>query len=324
MEKIKQNFEKKSSIERVIGTTKEWEEEIKEIHAQEFAKKNIEEVKDIEFEKTQEQIKIIDFVNEETNKLLAKYNLPEFDIPSNNVHLVDEKAYRELNPLEEDKFTRFSPAYQAVFTSKSQPKFIFAERIYHEFIHFKSYQAMQRVLKDEPEFYELYRLGFMLYSRDGKKEYFRNLNEAIAEELTKRFYFQQLRNNSLFSQEVEEVEEIREWCLAEAKTEEDRKKAMDMSEVRSSGKRGEKEVLSFGYWEERGTLNNLIDKLYQKNQQKFHDREEVFDLFAKATLNGNLLPVGKLIDRTFGRSVFRKIGELDDNVEGQRDFINSL
>jgi len=183
---------------------------------------------------------------------------------------------------------------------------------------------MQRILQDEREFYELYRAGIMIYSRDGKKEYFRNLNEAITEELTKRFYFQQLKNKPSFSQEVGEVEKIRERWLAKAKTEEDKKTAMDISEVRSSGKKGAKEVFSFSYWEERGTLNNLIDKLYQKNQQKFHDRGEVFDLFAKAMLNGNLLPVSKIIDRTFGKGVFRKIGELDANVEEQQDFINSL
>jgi len=111
MEKIKQNFEKKSSIERVIGATKEQEEEIKEIHAQEFAKQNIEELKDIEFEKTQEQIKIIDSVNEETNKLLAKYNLPKFDIPADNIHLIDKEAYEKLKKPEEGGATHFSPRY---------------------------------------------------------------------------------------------------------------------------------------------------------------------------------------------------------------------
>jgi len=324
MEKIKPNFEKKSSIERVVGASKEQQEDIKKIHAQQFEKQDIEKLRAIEFDKTPEQIKIIDLINEETNKLLAKYNLPEFDIPSNNVHLVDEKAYRELNPLEEDKFTRFSPAYQAVFTSKSQPKFIFAERIYHEFIHFKSYQAMQRIFKNEQEFYELYRAGFILYSRDGEREYFRNLNEAVTEELTKRFYFQQLKNEPSFEKEVGEVEQIREKWLAKAKTEEDKTIAMDIAELRSSDKKGTKAVLSFTYWDERNILNNLIDKLYQKNQQKFHDREEVFDLFAKAMLGGNLLPVGKLVDRTFGPGVFRKIGESDANIKEQEDFINGL
>jgi len=71
-------------------------------------------------------------------------------------------------------------------------------------------------------------------------------------------------------------------------------------------------------------LNDLLDKLYQKNQDKFKDREQVFDVFAKSMLSGNLLPVGRLVDRTLGKGTFRKIGELDKDIQKQKEFIEKL
>jgi hypothetical protein len=41
-------------------------------------------------------------------------------------------------------------------------------------------------------------------------------------------------------------------------------------------------------------------------------------------LGGNLLTIGKLIDRTFGKGTFRKIGESDSDPKKLREFIGSL
>ena len=39
-------------------------------------------------------------VNKETDKLLAKYNLPKFDISSKNVHLFNKDTYRKIREIE--------------------------------------------------------------------------------------------------------------------------------------------------------------------------------------------------------------------------------
>lgn len=95
------------------------------------------------------------------------------------------------------------------------------------------------------------------------------------------------------------------------------------------------------YKQERGILNTLIDKIFNKNQEKFKEREDVFEIFAKAMLTGNILPIGRLIDETFGRGTFKKYGDLDkrkrrdekkneegdfgrDTVNAQEEFVKSL
>jgi hypothetical protein len=41
-------------------------------------------------------------------------------------------------------------------------------------------------------------------------------------------------------------------------------------------------------------------------------------------MTGNILPVGRLIERTFGNGTLRRIGELDQDMQAQEEFVNSL
>jgi hypothetical protein len=68
----------------------------------------------------------------------------------------------------------------------------------------------------------------------------------------------------------------------------------------------------------------LIDKILERNSEKFQDREEIFEIFAKGMMTGNILPVGRLIERTFGNGTLRRIGELDQDIQAQKEFVNSL
>jgi len=337
MESMEPKFEKKSSIQRIVGGSDEEKEKVKSFLEERFTDQNIDETEEIEglqkkeLEKTTEEVEMIDLVNKETNKLLAKYDLPESVIPRQNVHIFSQKNYEELRGRTEKSTGKahFASYSQAVFMRRINSNIIFTKEAFHEFLHFKSYQAFQKQMTEEGRF-NLYRLGLAFYSRDGKREYFRNLNEALTEELVKRFYFnnsEELKNNPLFKKEVEEIENIRKVFLDNAKTKEDEKRAMDIIEITPVRKKGFKkirEIYTFTNSEGRDMLNNLLDKLYQKNQDKFKDQEEVFDVFAKSMLDGNLLPVGKLVDRTLGKGSFRKIGELDNNIEEQNKFIESL
>lgn len=317
------NFEKKHSMERVVGVDKKEKEAIKEVVAEEFEKQDIADIKGIELEKTPEEIQIIDLVNEETNKLLARYDLPKFDIPPKNVHLLDRESYRKIRGLRDTRpgSAHFDPKHQTVLLGKRESRVAFAKEIFHEFIHFKSYQAAQRTLEGD---LDLYRVGLTVYSRDGKRRYFSNLNDAVTEELSKRFYFQKIKNDPFFKEEVEEIEKVRKIFLAKAKTDKERKDAMDIARLEPKKEKNIKGVFSFSFQREREVLNNLLDKLYEQNREDFRDREEIFELFTKSMLSGNLLPIGKLIDRAFGKGTFRKIGELDDNIEEQSKFVQNL
>ena len=78
--------------------------------------------------------------------------------------------------------------------------------------------------------------------------------------------------------------------------------------IKTDGSGGYKWV-SYPYHDERQQFNALVDELYVKNKDDFESREQVFDLFANATLTGRLLTVARLIEKTFGKGSFRMIGE---------------
>lgn len=71
------------------------------------------------------------------------------------------------------------------------------------------------------------------------------------------------------------------------------------------------QLAGFVYPKERLQFDELIDKIYEKNREDedFKDREEVFNLFARATMSGRLLTLVRLIEKTFGKGAFRKLGE---------------
>ena len=165
------------------------------------------------------------------------------------------------------------------------------------------------------------------YPKTGKRyvdRYFNNLNEAVTEELVKRFILDPVvRENPLFKYELEETERLkREYGEVRYKSGEkffpdDVYWAKEDAEGNLSGR-----ILT--YPQERRILNALIDRLFEINKGQFKEREQVFDVFAKAMFSGNILPLGRLIDGSFGEGIFRKIGELDDSLNQQEEFVNAL
>ena len=158
------------------------------------------------------------------------------------------------------------------------------------------------------------------------KKYFVNLNEAVTEEMTKRFA-KKLLVNPLFAEEMLQTREV---IKNHPQAVTDSGKPLfdeDTFYAEIKGKSGSRTLISkesFTYQPERKVLNILINKLFDKNQDNFQDREEVFEVFAEGMMTGNILPVGKLIDGTFGRGTLRKIGELDEDIEAQQEFISQL
>lgn len=167
------------------------------------------------------------------------------------------------------------------------------------------------------------------------KKYFTNLNEAVTEEATIRFA-SKLFDNKLFSEERKQTKKLMaKYPNAQSDSggpfftnntycaDIDKKKTWGQAIGRMFGR--ERMIAeAFTYPDERKILNTLIDKIFVRNPEKFKDREEVFEVFCKSMITGNLLPMGRLIDNTFSHGTLRKIGELDQNIGEQEEFVNSL
>jgi len=326
---------KESSIERVVGNLPvETKEKTLLDMADRFLQQNFPELRGKEKQKSPEETHIIECADNATNEILREYGLESFPVPLSNVHIIREEAWPWKTKGE------YQPFVQAVLLREEANRIAQMDRTMHELFHFKSYTAIQKPIADtDSKSYKIYRLGFIASSRDGKKIYFTNLNEAITEELVKRRLAKFL-TDPIFAEEVARNKEIAHYfknsrlpngellftddtLFAEA-IGRDRKGALVTKlslDPEINWGVGRK---TFGYVDERKIFNKLIDKIFEPNQGKYNSREQVFDLFAKAMLSGNLLPVGKLIDRTFGVGTFRAMAELDSELDKLEVFIENL
>jgi hypothetical protein len=326
-------MEKFSSFRRVVGAVSELKkQEILDRRADIYAEQDFPEIEKFEREKTPEEQVILELANNATNELLKEYEVEVFSIPDKNIHIIPEKDWQD------DKESAFYDSMaQAIAIREAPAKVVFLKTVFHEMLHFKSYNAMQ-VISDAKGKVNQYRVGLTVITRDGEKKFFKFLNEAVTEELTKRFVAR-LFDNPLFSEERKRTAEIMN-RYPNARTRQGRKSFDD--EVfyadtldddtwkdavgRVFGKERNRIIISegFSYKEERDFLSLFVDRLYQKNYREFDNREEIFDLFAQAALSGNLLRIGKLIDRTFGIGTFCKIGEMGNDQNVHKEMFDLL
>lgn len=60
---------------------------------------------------------------------------------------------------------------------------------------------------------------------------------------------------------------------------------------------------------ERNQLAEIVDTLFEKSNGTFKNREEIFDMFAKAHFSGNIFPLARMVDGILGKGAFRKMAE---------------
>jgi hypothetical protein len=318
----------KTSVRRVVGKAPESDKQkILKWREAAFSDQKTEEG---ETPMSPEQIQIADMVNKATNEILQKYGLPVFDIPPANIHVILKKYWK-------------GQKFNSYYTQKHQ-KVVLKEnghlsddliKVFHEMLHFKSYGAAQILMGDE-KLIQQYRTGLQITARNGERDIFTNLNEAVTEEMTKK-YVSKLLDNPLFKKEQDRTQ--KEKRKFQPSTMEDVYYMENVDEqpmrnaIRRIFKMPEKKYsyyMAYSYENERETLNTLIAKLFTKNPGKFKDENEIMEMFEKAMLTGNILPIGRLIDTTFPKKTpeengtFRQIGEMGEDTEGLKKFIEEL
>lgn len=342
--------DRRSSVQRVVGLkTLSKKEKILKAQKEEFKsqrsfkKMNRERwLSNKEREKTPEELEIISIVNEATNEILQKYGVDPFNIPPGNVHVMKKnvvlKLFDRLSPINTRPMVERGDGIsyhnmEAIEIIDPISKIQLAHTVFHEMIHSKSYNAVQ-VTSGENRKLVNYRFGLEVVTRDGENRYFKNLNEAVIEELTKRFTLE-LFDNPIFAEETKQTDNLKNnlfFRLLSLKAFSSKSRGNEETYYARADK---KSVISnllsnspltkgFTYPRERGILNTLIDKIYKKNIEEFKDKEEVFDIFSRGMITGNILPIGGLIERTFGKGTFRKIGGLDGHIKKQKTFVDSL
>jgi hypothetical protein len=321
-------------VERVVGKMSDTEKDrsLQELHER-FDDQAFESLRGKEREKSAEELEIIALANTATNGLRRRYGLDKFDIPEKNIHVIKKSDWSRS----EKGNALYNSMLQGVAVQEQDANTVFLKKMIHEMIHFKSYTAAQMIAVEHPTIEE-YRLGLIVHSRDGMAKYFTNFNEAVTEEITKSI-FEQLRHHPLCQREVEQTQHLASryphatdslgkpffdddtfYAYLADKTAWENRTGRVLDKVPSQKLVGEQ----FGYRRERNILKELTTKIFENNPNKFRSMCEVDEVFIKAMVTGDILPLGRLIDGTFGKGTLRKIGELDSDVDKQAELIRAL
>ncbi len=267
-------------IDKLVGVSEEQRELVKDLH--EYIIETIEtiggeKINNFEIEKTKKDVALIEFTEQAVDRLLKKYGrIKEIKIPKDNIHL--------LKPEGTEKYTNgrlirgaHSSFQQSILIDRDPSDIQFTLELFHELLHVKSYTAFQVVQDDNTAKPRIgsYRTGIRVVSRDGRKVYLQSAEEAVIGCFTNVFY-ESLYKEPMFKNDIEKI---------------------NKGEI----------VIDTSRQKEVTLLNVVIDKLYESNKSMFSNREDVLNLFIDAQVNGNLLPVGKLIEKTFGPGTLKKI-----------------
>ena len=308
------------NIERIVGGTEVQKKEAKERLQEVFDTQNREAMAELEVEKSQEVLKSIDIANQATSIVLAEYGIQKNDIGADKIHVIKKESWPEKLS---GSSAFFNLKFQGVAISDGKPQVALLHDLIHEIFHFKSYLAAQITLHDS---LDQYRVGFSVTTRDGEKVMFRNIDEAITEELT-----YQAAQTPVFKEMMsDELKRIKRDVgqHSDSTTEDGRPLFNDQTyyvEVGEEREDGSSPVHAkeFTYQKEREALKLLSEKLYEHNKPSFRSADEVFALFVKSAFTGNLLKIGRLIEDTFGVGTLRKIADHDSEDDFLR-LISSL
>lgn len=262
--------------ERVVGVPTKYQE-YQEVVEQKFAKffESGREKVEMELEKTERDIDLINFAAEAVEKYLKQYgSKKDIKIPIENIHLLKDGGVEEFTKGR-IRGGAASMLYGSIVLDRSQSDIQFAVMAFHELFHAKSYKAFQMTTERK---FEAYRGGFSVVSRDGRETYFNAVEEAIVGYMERRFYREIIVESELLKKEAEAL--------------------------KKEGKQPE-----FGRVREMKAAGKLLNKLFELNKDKFNNVEEISDLFIEAQATGKLLKVARLIESSLGKGSFRKLGE---------------
>ncbi|MEK7608807.1 MAG: hypothetical protein AAB495_04475 [Patescibacteria group bacterium] len=323
---------------RVVGSAsaekkKELQEDVllkfSENHLSQFSDKQLEALEGGEREKTAAEKEAIVLANEITNQIREKFELPPFQIPEQNIHIVSDEAYRIFSP--ERGFAGSTDlaitAYekQGIFLSEKLREEEHPERILsailHEVIHLKGVLSFEL---GEDGSKRILRAGMdvMATGRKAREKggaiHFRGLHEGIVSEL-QAIYFRE------FLEANKEIRGIFDMAFSESAAAERSRVAKRLgAEPRDLPWAYGDHYESIPYIPQRVVLRYLVRTLTEAGA--FSSEEESMDAFLDAHFSGRLLSIGRAVTKTFGRDAFRVLGMMgvDQDNNSVRQIIDYL
>jgi len=335
--KQKQENDKEEEFLSDINIVGAKSEEEKRVLMEKIKKAALEEEKklrEIELEKTPEELEMIEFANQAVNKVLERYGLSPKRLPPEKIHILSKEEYQKL--FGDKSLGKHFVVTGDIVLKKLPIDLRLVAVLTHEMLHHRSYQSVRiwPFPDKEGNFPAVpYRSGLGLYSEKKQKDYFNAINEAVIEEINKKVIEEIISQPpSLIKKEIDDLKKIRESfrdgflpLVVKGRIKKfSLKDLFYFKTLKELDKDIRVRIGSFAYGKERRVLNKLVDELYQRNKDKFKNKEEVFGLFVKAVFQGKMIELGKLIERTFGKGSLRVLAEKGKLLSKPRRFFIGL
>jgi hypothetical protein len=267
-----------------------------------------------EREKTPAEAEIVNAIIDRLPEVISRYGGKPVNLRVDHLHVFD---YDKLTDEEKRNFGnapgRFSSNNQVALVRVKSEKYSimkFAEVAVHELIHFNSFQSAGFIEIDEKTRKLSERVVGFSMTVEGDEQakepdyYFHEVNEAVTAELTKRFCEEYFGSIPALVEDVTKRDKFRAGIRKGDPTE-----IMAFSNTQESDGKWHAIAEDYPYADERKNGWAMMTEIQEKNPDKFKDAEEVFRLFVNAYFTGNFLTVARLVEKTYGKGFFRRLGK---------------
>lgn len=320
-----------SSLQRIVGGTPEKQDSVLKERQYIYESPQDVELYQYRLEKGPELEEIIRDLDVRLRAFLKEWGLEkDIKVTPEHVEILDKErlsqtwvwigsAWSDDDISQDDKLRgKFDKDMQKVGINGVNPlegKLKLVMTIAHEMVHFQAFQSLTIA--------DISRTG--IRNKAGEK------GEGALACLSRRSGFRLTRTNLRAASPTQEIQEtILFSALDEAITEELTKRfmeqcGMEIESIKNDFKKFKagtsfKKVLSkilkfpltdgYYYLEHRELLKSIIDGIFQHGKGQYKTRDDVFRLFTQAALNGRLLPVARKIEEVYGKGTFKKLGRI--------------
>jgi len=284
-----------------------------------------EQLEKLEYPKSEKELAFIDFANKETDELMKEAGMDPYDIPAENYHIVPPELYTKVHT---GTATTAAIKQGIVFNAQyfRDNPVTFGASALHETLHLKGHFSLEVEEEGEKVKKTPYREGVTVralqrHGFHGKyHRHFDGLHEAIVATQEKKLLGKLL--------ELPELTKEKEWLMSD-EAKELRKKVAENEEIPEDdilwvGKKGKNDWASVSYSTQRQVLDYVCTKIQKEFPDQYQSADEVFKEFLKAHFTGQLLPIARLVEKTFGEGSFRLFGNMDHSEESGVLHLESL
>lgn len=277
-------------------------------------------VRENEVKKTRLDEALIAFANEKTNELMKQCGVKPYDVPAENFHLVPAHTHREVADESGKQVATVVREIGGVILNNNYfrqfPPFASGLLLFHETLHVKGHHTVEVQKKEGKLKASTYRDGLTVIASQYRNErsqyhqHFTGLEEGLIA-ACERNCINDIMNlpeckSSKMWMSTKQAKKFRSGLAARYGIPEDEIVwvSHDGAEFIESHYRGQRKVLDY-----------VIQEIQKQFPQKFANTEAVFMEFLKAHFTGRLLPIARMVEKTFGHGSFETLGLMGDDPE---------